>query len=88
MPRTWSEKPDRELASRERPNKNITLDQAANAYTNRENSVLLDVICRLKKTDHNPLSDTELLALYRETRNKEHVGVLYKRYSHLVFGCA
>ncbi|HWY38767.1 MAG TPA: sigma-70 family RNA polymerase sigma factor, partial [Bacteroidia bacterium] len=28
----------------------------------------------------------ELLALYRQTRDKEHVGVLYKRYAHLVFG--
>ena len=39
-----------------------------------------------KEKDHNPLTDPELLALYRDTRNKEHVGVLYKRYSHLVFG--
>lgn len=40
----------------------------------------------MKLKDHNPLSDIELLALYRQTRNKEQVGVLYKRYSHLVFG--
>jgi RNA polymerase sigma factor (sigma-70 family) len=40
----------------------------------------------LKKTDHNPLTDVELLALYRQTRDKELVGVLYKRYAHLVFG--
>ena len=39
-----------------------------------------------KIADHTPLTDLELLALYRDTRNKEHVGVLYKRYSHLVFG--
>lgn len=40
----------------------------------------------MKKTDHNPLTDVELLALYRQTRDKELVGVLYKRYAHLVFG--
>jgi RNA polymerase sigma-70 factor (ECF subfamily) len=39
-----------------------------------------------KHKENSELSDLELLALYRETRNKEHVGVLYKRYSHLVFG--
>ena len=39
-----------------------------------------------KISDHNPLIDVELLELYRRTRDKEHVGVLYKRYSHLVFG--
>ncbi len=41
----------------------------------------------MKNLNHTPqLTDIELLALYRETRDKEHVGVLYKRYSHLVFG--
>ena len=41
----------------------------------------------MKNPNHSPqLSDTELLELYRKTRDKEHVGVLYKRYSHLVFG--
>jgi RNA polymerase sigma factor (sigma-70 family) len=41
----------------------------------------------LKKVkDNTPLTDVELLELYRQTRDKEHVGVLYKRYSHLVFG--
>ncbi|MGZ3865575.1 MAG: RNA polymerase sigma factor [Bacteroidia bacterium] len=39
-----------------------------------------------KLKDNTPLSDVELLELYRQTRDKEHVGVLYKRYSHLVFG--
>lgn len=39
-----------------------------------------------KVADNTPLTDLELLALYRDTRDKEHVGVLYKRYSHLVFG--
>lgn len=39
-----------------------------------------------KLKDNTPLSDLELLELYRQTRDKEHVGVLYKRYSHLVFG--
>jgi len=39
-----------------------------------------------KEKDNTTLTDLELLALYRDTRNKEHVGVLYKRYSHLVFG--
>jgi RNA polymerase sigma factor (sigma-70 family) len=39
-----------------------------------------------KHTDHTTLTDQELLSLYRETGNKDHVGVLYKRYSHLVFG--
>ena len=45
------------------------------------------IIFQLKKVkDNTPLTDIELLALYRDTRDKEHVGVLYKRYSHLVFG--
>lgn len=39
-----------------------------------------------KLKDNTPLTDVELLELYRQTRDKEHVGVLYKRYSHLVFG--
>lgn len=39
-----------------------------------------------KHKENSELTDQELLALYRETRDKEHVGVLYKRYSHLVFG--
>lgn len=39
-----------------------------------------------KLKDNTPLTDVELLELYRKTRDKEHVGVLYKRYSHLVFG--
>lgn len=39
-----------------------------------------------KHKENSELTDLELLALYRDTRNKEHVGVLYKRYSHLVFG--
>jgi len=42
---------------------------------------------QLKKLEnHKELSDLELLELYRTTRDKEHVGILYKRYSHLVFG--
>jgi RNA polymerase sigma-70 factor (ECF subfamily) len=39
-----------------------------------------------KHKENSELTDQELLALYRNTRDKEHVGVLYKRYSHLVFG--
>ena len=35
---------------------------------------------------HTELSDAELLEKYRQTGNKTFVGVLYKRYSHLVFG--
>lgn len=35
---------------------------------------------------HTLLSDTDLLDKYRQTGNKTFVGVLYKRYSHLVFG--
>lgn len=39
-----------------------------------------------KAKENSVLTDLELLALYRDTGNKDHVGVLYKRYSHLVFG--
>ena len=35
---------------------------------------------------HNQLTDTELLDKYRQTGNKDFMGILYKRYSHLVFG--
>ena len=40
----------------------------------------------MKANLHKELSDTELLDNYRQTGNKYFVGVLYKRYSHLVFG--
>ncbi len=35
---------------------------------------------------YTDLTDTELLDKYRQTGNKAFVGVLYKRYAHLVFG--
>ena len=35
---------------------------------------------------HKDLTDTELLDKYRQSGDKFFVGVLYKRYSHLVFG--
>lgn len=35
---------------------------------------------------HTDLTDTELLDKYRQGGDKVFVGVLYKRYSHLVFG--
>lgn len=35
---------------------------------------------------HTQLTDTELLDKYRQTGNKVFMGILYKRYSHLVFG--
>jgi RNA polymerase sigma factor (sigma-70 family) len=40
----------------------------------------------LKTKLHTELSDTELLDKYRQTGDKTFVGILYKRYSHLVFG--
>ncbi len=39
-----------------------------------------------KVKENSELTDLELLVLYRDTRDKEQIGVLYKRYSHLVFG--
>lgn len=38
------------------------------------------------KTEALILTDTDLLERYRQSGNKEFVGTLYKRYSHLVFG--
>jgi RNA polymerase sigma factor (sigma-70 family) len=40
------------------------------------------------KSDENigNLSDEELVVLYRESDEKEYLGILFKRYSHLVFG--
>jgi RNA polymerase sigma-70 factor (ECF subfamily) len=35
---------------------------------------------------YNDLSDKELIAEYKKTADKIFVGILYKRYSHLVFG--
>ena len=35
---------------------------------------------------HKDLTDAELLNRYRQSGDKVFVGVLYKRYSHLVFG--
>ena len=40
----------------------------------------------MENKTHIHLSDTDLLDKYRQTGNKMFVGVLYKRYSHLVFG--
>lgn len=39
---------------------------------------------RFKKTDKS--TDNELIEFYRNTGDKIHVGELYKRYAHLVFG--
>lgn len=36
---------------------------------------------------HSTLSDVELISLYRSSGDKVHVGELYKRYAHLVYGC-
>ena len=35
---------------------------------------------------YNQYSDLELIAEYKFTKNKLFVGILYKRYSHLVLG--
>lgn len=35
---------------------------------------------------YNQLEDKDLIARYRESGDKIYVGILYKRYSHLVFG--
>ena len=35
---------------------------------------------------YNQYSDLELIAEYKNTENKLFVGILYKRYSHLVLG--
>jgi RNA polymerase sigma-70 factor (ECF subfamily) len=40
----------------------------------------------LETAAYTDLTDTELLDKYRQTGNKAFVGVLYKRYAHLVFG--
>ena len=40
----------------------------------------------MKTSPYSDLSDAELLEKYRQSGHKEYVGVLYKRYSHLVFG--
>jgi len=40
----------------------------------------------LETRAHTDLTDTELLDKYRQGGDKVFVGVLYKRYSHLVFG--
>ena len=36
--------------------------------------------------NYSKTSDNELLALYKTTGNNETIGVLFKRYSHLVYG--
>lgn len=38
------------------------------------------------KADIDTLSDNELVELFKNSGNKELVGVLFKRYTHLVFG--
>ena len=35
-----------------------------------------------------PLSDQELIDLYRKTEDTKHIGELFDRYSHLVYGIA
>jgi len=41
---------------------------------------------KVLKPDYHGLGDKELLDLYNKSSDKEIIGVLYKRYSHLVFG--
>jgi RNA polymerase sigma factor (sigma-70 family) len=42
----------------------------------------------LYKEKHNDLSDNELITEFKNTKNNVFVGILYKRYSHLVLGLA
>jgi len=37
-------------------------------------------------TDYNQYNDLELVANYKQTSNNAFVGVLYQRYTHLIFG--
>lgn len=39
-----------------------------------------------RKKDHSQLSDEEVLEKYKASRDKELVGILFKRYSHLAYG--
>jgi len=41
---------------------------------------------KYKAQDYHALSDEELLSEYRKFGNRESIGILFKRYSHLVFG--
>lgn len=47
---------------------------------------LLTILFGLGKKSPTPLSDEELVALYKNTGNNIHIGTLYKRYTHLVLG--
>lgn len=40
----------------------------------------------IRTSGQNPLDDSELIALYRSKGDKEAVGILFNRYSHLVYG--
>lgn len=40
----------------------------------------------IRSKDKNALSDEELVLQYRQQGDKQAVGVLFNRYSHLVFG--
>jgi len=42
----------------------------------------------LHNEKHNDLSDNELITEFKNTKNNVFVGILYKRYSHLVLGLA
>jgi RNA polymerase sigma factor (sigma-70 family) len=41
---------------------------------------------KYKAPGYHALSDEELLSEYRKNGNRESIGILFKRYSHLVFG--
>ena len=47
---------------------------------------MLAIFSGIFKKDKEPLSDEELIAIFRRTSDNTYVGTLYKRYAHLVFG--
>lgn len=47
---------------------------------------MLAILFGVLKKEMEPLSDEELIAVFHQTSDNAHVGTLYKRYAHLVFG--
>jgi RNA polymerase sigma factor (sigma-70 family) len=45
-------------------------------------------LIKKKLNSYDDLGDQDLIQLYRDTRDTKHIGVLFDRYAHLVYGVA
>jgi RNA polymerase sigma-70 factor (ECF subfamily) len=53
---------------------------------NHINGLFLRIKHRGKKNDHDQFSDQDIITNYRKDQDPEWIGILFERYTHLVFG--